>query len=100
MSRLLPNDSGVWLASTQMVDYLVQLGVDLNMGDTLGMNALHHASRKGYDGITGLLLRAHAAVEVRPRPAALVENTYMAGARRAESRVEDEAPTSPSLAWK
>lgn len=77
--RLLPDDShrclmtpvGVLLVSTQMVDYLVQLGVDLNMGDTLGMNALHHASRKGYDGITGLLLRAHAAVEVRPQPAAL-----------------------------
>lgn len=47
------------------VQLLVELGVSINQGDSVGLTPLHLACTHGYPNLVGLLLKARANVNAR-----------------------------------
>jgi len=51
--------------ASDMVQLLVELGVSINQGDSVGLTPLHLACTHGYSDLVGLLLKARANVNAR-----------------------------------
>lgn len=51
--------------ASDMVQLLVELGVSINQGDSVGLTPLHLACTHGYPNLVGLLLKARANVNAR-----------------------------------
>nr|WBG54459.1 tankyrase-like protein [Austinograea rodriguezensis] len=51
--------------ASDMVQLLVELGVSINQGDSVGLTPLHLACTHGYPDLAGLLLKARANVNAR-----------------------------------